>query len=85
MLAALKKEKTPSVIIVDTNYSRNKSSLLKIAPFLWFYAFWKNFRVLRFKKYPWFRVEKLSRFDDLEFPKAENFAKMTEKRVTRVS
>ena len=27
-----------------------------------------------------FRVEKLSRFDDLEFLKAETFAKMTEKR-----
>ena len=36
----------------------------------------KNFRVL--KNIP-FRVKKLSRFDDLEFPKAETFAKMTEK------
>ena len=50
--------------------------------FFWFYEFWKNFRVSHFKKYPWLRVENLSRFDDLEFPKTKNFAKMTEKRET---
>ena len=32
-----------------------------------------DFRVSSFKKYPC--VEKLSRFDDLEFPRAETFAK----------
>ena len=40
------------------------------------------FRVL---KNPWFRVKKLSRFDDLEYPKAEAFAKITEKHETRES
>ena len=36
MLAAPKKKKTPSIILVDDVSSRNKSLLLKIAPFLWF-------------------------------------------------
>ena len=30
-----------------------------------------------------FAWKKLSRFDDLEFPKAETFAKMTEKRESQ--
>ena len=34
MLAAPKKKKTPSIILVDDVSSRNKSLLLKIAPFL---------------------------------------------------
>ena len=33
-----------------------------------------------FERFFWFRVKKLSRFDDLLFPKAETFAKMTKKR-----
>ena len=35
----------------------------------------KAFRFLQ--KYPWFCVEKVSLFDDLEFLKAETFTKMT--------
>ena len=52
-------------IVFDDDKARNKSLLLKIAPFYWFYL--------------------LSHFDDLEFPKAETFAKMTEKREKRES
>ena len=45
-----------------------------------FMSFEKTFAFPVLKKYPWFREEKLSRFDDLEFSKAETFLKMTEKR-----
>ena len=90
MLAASKKNITSNVIVVGDDYNRYKSLLLKIVPSLWIFLIffvlsWKNFRVLRFKKYPWFHGEKLSRFDDLEFPTAETFAKMTKKRETRES
>ena len=74
ILAAPKKKKAPNVIVVgEINHYFWK--LPFFYDFFWFYEFSINFRVSCFKKYPWFRVEKLSRFDDLEFPKAETFAK----------
>ena len=71
MLAASKKKKTPSFIAVYDDYSRNKSLLLKIAPF---YDFLFDFM----------SVEKTFAFRVLKniHPR---FAKMTEKRETRES
>ena len=83
MIAAQKKKKKQVLLQLTTIKVKINHYFWKFPRFynsFWFYEFWKNFRVLHFKKYPWFRVEKLSRFDDLEFPKAETFAKMTEKR-----
>ena len=87
MLAALKKKKTPSVIVVSDDYSRNNSFTFENCPvFMIFLILWVILKKLsRLQRYPWFRLQKLSRFDDLEFPKAETFAKMTKERETRES